>query len=824
MLRQGKYTKRVTPAQQAKRKVTQRFRWWRQLSWKKRVAYIGGPILALLIIIPIATYLYFARDISDQERLMNRNNTGVVLYASDGKTEIFSSGRAKHRELIPLDKISDFTEKALLSSEDKNFYEHGGFSVTSILGATVANITSGGSNYGGSTITQQLAKNTLLSSQKSFLRKFQELSVSVAIEKTYSKDEILSMYLNSVFFGGNVFGIEDAARTYFNKAPADLTLAEGAMLIGILPSPNNYSPLYGDMDLAKQRQTTVLSRMVDNKVITEAEKTAALAEVLPLQPVKELADDSLAPHFTEMVMKQLYDKYGEEDVTRSGYQVTTSLDMNVQTQLQAAVTTNMPTITRNGGSNASAVAIDPSTGEIRGLIGSYDWTDEGFGRVNMVTTPRQPGSSFKPIYYTQALADGTITPAIILKDQKTDFGGGYSPNNADRRFRGNVTVRQALDWSLNIPAVEVMQKVGIDTTIQTAKRMGITTIDSNKDYGLALALGTAETPLLEMTNAYAAYANGGQQYASTSIKSINSKYDKKIFTAKETSKQVISEQGAYLISNILSDNSTRSSVFGSSLNVYDAKTRAVKKAAVKTGTTDDSRDAWTIGYTPQLAIGVWVGNNNNEAMLNGGSIMAGPIWTKAMGSILAGVQTDFPVVPGVVQKNVCRSNGGLADAATSATYQEYFLSTNLPTTSCSVKPAETNTDAKKEEESETDDPVETTTSLAVSPGGGSTVGSSVTLTATISVPGITGTVTFKDGATTLGTAQINGSVSASFTTSTLVAGTRLLSAEFAPSDTSKHEPSTSAAVSYTVSASSGNGGSGGAGTGQPGNATNPRNR
>lgn len=826
MLRQGKYTKRVTPAQQAKRKVTQRFRWWRQLSWKKRLLYVGGPILALLIIIPIATYLYFARDISDQERLMNRNNTGVVLYANDGKTEIFSTGRAKHRELIPLDKISDSTEKALLSSEDKNFYEHGGFSVTSILGATVANITSGGSNYGGSTITQQLAKNTLLSSQKSFLRKFQELSVSVAIEQTYSKDEILSMYLNSVFFGGNVFGIEDAARTYYNKAPADLTLGESAMLIGILPSPNNYSPLYGSMELAKQRQNTVLSRMVDNKVITEDEKAAALAEVLPLQPVKELADDSDAPHFTEMVMKQLYDKYGVEDVTRSGYQVTTSLDMNVQTQLEAAVAANMPTITRNGGSNASAVAIDPGTGEIRGLVGSYDWTNEGFGKVNMVTTPRQPGSSFKPIYYTQALADGTVTPATILKDQKTDFGGGYSPNNADRRFRGNVTVRQALDWSLNIPAIEVLQKVGIDTTIQTAKRMGITTIDENKNYGLALALGTAEAPLLEMTNAYAAYANGGQQYASTSIKSINSKYDTKVFTAKETAKQVISEQGAYLISNILSDNATRSSVFGSSLNVYDGKTRAVKKAAVKTGTTDDSRDAWTIGYTPQIAIGVWVGNNDNKQMLNGGSIMAGPIWTKAMGNILAGVQTDFPMAPGIVQKNVCRSNGGLADTATSATYPEYFLSTNLPTTSCTVKPNDVKADEKKEDEQEADQPAETTTSLSVGPSGGSTAGSAVTLTATISVPGITGTVTFKDGATTLGTAQINGSVSASFTTTTLLPGTRVLSAEFTPSDTDRYESSSSDTVSYTVTAQSsgGSGTGGGNGAGQSGGATTPRNR
>ena len=375
MLRKGKYTKRVTPASHVKRQAKRRFRWWRNLSWKKRIVLIGGPILAFLILFPLLTYAYFARDIADQERLMNRNNTGIVLYANDSTTEIFSMGRAKHRTLVQLDKISDYTEKALLSSEDKDFYEHSGFSVVSIVGALYANIITGGNNYGGSTLTQQLAKITLLSDQKNFLRKFQELSVAIAIERTYSKDQILDMYLNSVFFGGNVFGIEDAAKTYFNKAPADLTLGESAMLIGILPSPNAYSPLYGSMEYAKERQDTVLSRMVDNGVITEQEKLAALAEQLPLQPVKLLADSSRAPHFTEMVMNELYKKYGEETVARSGYQVTTTLDMGIQDQLQAAINANMATINRNRGTKASAVAIDPTSCELRGLIGSYKLDD-----------------------------------------------------------------------------------------------------------------------------------------------------------------------------------------------------------------------------------------------------------------------------------------------------------------------------------------------------------------------------------------------------------------------------------------------------------------
>lgn len=809
MIRQGKYTKRVTPVQKVKRGAKRHFRWWHELSLKKKILVIAGPILAFLIILPLATYLYFARDISNQERLMNRNNTGVVLYANDGKTEVFSLGRAKHRELIGLDKISDLTEKALLSSEDKNFYDHGGFSIVSMIGALYANAATGGSNYGGSTLTQQLAKNTLLSDQKSYLRKFQELSISIAIERTYSKDEILAMYLNSAFFGGNVFGIEDAAKTYFNKSPQDLTLAESSMLIGILPAPNAYSPLYGEMKYAKERQNTVLARMVDNKAITEQEKTTALAEELAYQPVKPLADSSKAPHFTEMVMNELYKKYGEEKVARSGYQVTTTLDMNMQNQLQTAVNNNMRTITANGGTNASGVAIDPTNGEIRALVGSADWNNEQFGKVNMVTTPRQPGSSFKPLYYTQALADGKITPATILKDTRptdSDFGG-YKPQNADRRFRGDVTVRNALDWSLNIPAVKVMQKVGVSNAIATAKRMGITTIDDKTNYGLSLALGSAEVPLLEMTNAYAAFANGGDQYGTSTIKNIQSKYNDKVFAAKATAKEVMSEQGSYLISNILSDNNARSAVFGSSLNVVDAKTRAVKTAAVKTGTTDDSKDAWTIGYAPQLAVGVWVGNNDNTAMANGGSIMAGPIWRNAMGSMLAGVPTSFPMVSGIVQRNVC-SDGSLADAAVSGkTRSEYFISTSLPTASCTVKAQETKTEEKKDqdegEETDTDEvTVETTTTLSAKPNNTAPRGTSVTFTASVKGTGARGTVTFRDGSTIIGVVPVVDG-DAQFTTSSLSIGAHTITAEFESSDENAFTSSSSSAVVFLVTPSTG---------------------
>ncbi len=391
-------------------------------------------------------------------------------------------------------------------------------------------------------------------------------------------------------------------------------------------------------------------------------------------------NDSEAPHFAEMVLQELYDKYGEEKVTRSGYQVKTTLDLSLQRQLAANINNHMRYIERNGGSNAGGVAIDPTSGEVRALVGSADWSNPDWGKVNMATTPRQPGSSFKPIYYSEALAEGVITPATILADVPTDFGG-YKPKNASRTYSGDVSVRNALARSLNIPSVKVMQKLGIDKSVEAARRMGITTVDTNKNYGLSLALGSAEAPLLNMTNAYAAFANQGQQYSPTVVQRIDDKFDTTIYTAQTKSKQVLSDQGAFLISSILSDTNARAPIFGSSLTVPG------RTAAVKTGTTDDQRDAWTIGYTPQLAVGVWVGNNDNSTMINGGSGMAGPIWVNTMKQALASTaNTPFTPPSGIIQKPVCYSNGGLASSGGNGTYNEYFMASALPVATCSPQP------------------------------------------------------------------------------------------------------------------------------------------
>lgn len=654
------------------RKHHRHFAWFWRMSRKKKIFVLATPIVLFLILTPLITYLVYANDIRDQERLMNRNNTGIVLTDKNGKV-FYSVGKAEHRTLVPLTEISETMQHALIASEDKDFYKHGGFNILSIMRAAVTGVG------GGSTLTQQLAKNTVLSDQHSFLRKYQELAVAVAIEQNYSKDQILDMYLNSVYYGENSFGIEEAAKTYFGVAPKDLDLAQSAMLVGLLPAPSAYSPITGNKDYAKSRQTTVLTRMVTNGYITEAQKTAALAETLTYA-TDGSAPSSIAPHFVEQVINELSEKYGYETVMRSGFQVKTTLDYDAQVALNESVTNAMPHINANGGSNASAIVIDPTTGQIRAYVGSADYTNDKWGKVNMVTSARQPGSTMKSIYYSYALADGVITPASIFLDEKTDFGGGYTPQNADKKWHGNVTVRQAIDWSLNIPSIKIMQKYGITKSVTAANKLGLG-FDPDGDYNLTMAIGSVEVPLIKMTNAYAAFANQGAQYANTDIVDVQDKFGKKIFTSSSNSKQVISKEGAYLISNILADNATRSVIFGSSLTVPGYT------AAVKTGTTNDNRDAWAIGYTPSYVVGVWVGNNDNAAMASGGSDMAGPIWRNTMKKLMSGKpNAQFTMPSNIVQRAVCTSNGGLASSSGTGTYNEYFMAGALPTTTCDPTP------------------------------------------------------------------------------------------------------------------------------------------
>ena len=674
-MRRGKYSrkylrpyKRQSPL---KSWLHETFPWFFKLNIWQRIALISAIVFLILFLIAAATYLYFFNDISDKNRLMNANNTGVILLDKNGEA-FYSIGQAEKRDIVPLSEISKSMKDALVAAEDRNFYEHQGFSPLSIGRALVTGVG------GGSTITQQLAKNTLLTSERSIFRKYQELTISIAIEQRYTKDEILEMYLNSVYYGESAFGIREAAEAYFGKQPKDLDLAESALLVGVLPAPSAYSPISGDADLAKERQTTVLSRMVRNGYISESEKTAALQQELNYS--QRTPKESLAPHFAEMVLAELYDKYGEERVNRSGYRVTTTLDLALQREMVSQIEKQTPSILRNKGSNASGVAIDPKSGDILALVGSIDYSNEQFGKVNMATSPRQPASSFKPIYYSAALDKGTITAATVIKDEAIDIDG-YKPQNASRQFYGDVSVRYALANSLNIPSVKIAQKMGVSSVIDAAQNLGISTIkDSDSSHGLSIALGSAEAKLTDMTNAYATFANKGIRYDQKIIQSVKNKFDRTIYTSSKTSRRSMSEQGAYLITNILSDNAARAPVFGSILTVSG------KDVAVKTGTSNEARDAWTIGYSPNIAIGIWVGNNDNSLMYSGGFATAAPIWRAVMTYATKDSYDKFNQPSGIVRLNVCKSDGKKALSDGEGVVSEVFLKNYQPTETCDPSP------------------------------------------------------------------------------------------------------------------------------------------
>ena len=650
---------------------------------RKKLIYLLIIFVVIMALVPPATYMYFAKDLKDKDSIMNRGKTGLTLMDRDGKT-FYTFYQPKSISYISLSNIPKTAQNAVVATEDKNFYTNGGFSIRGIFRAMLKDILAGSLVEGGSTITQELAKNAFLSQSKNVLRKYQELVLAAELNRRFSKQDILEMYLNSVYFGEGAFGIENASEAYFGKPAKDLDLAQSAILIGILPAPSAYSPISNPPDKAMIRQKIVLDEMVQDGYISQDQATAAENEPLQYKSNTSQTNDFIAPHFANYVRGQLIKQYGEERVIRDGFQVTTTLDRNLQEYAQNSVKTQVTRLQYNHASNGAAVAIDPKNGQILAMVGSYDWNDQKFGQTNMAVTPRQPGSSFKPIIYGRALEDKLITPSSDLQDVATTFNGGYKPLDYDKRFRGDVTVRRALANSLNIPAVEVMEKVGVDNGIDQAKKMGISTLDSNHNYGLSLVLGTGEVPLLEMTDAYATFADQGVYHEATGIIAVKDKYNKSVtepvnffaflnpltwfhLTGDNGAKEVMSPEAAFLVSSILSDNNARAEEFGSALTIN-------RPAAVKTGTTEDFRDALTIGYTPGLVVGVWVGNNDNTPMDDiAGSLGAAPIWRNIMEQQLLGMPIEhFSQPTFILSEKIC-PNGGYGG------YTEYYIAGTQPT-------------------------------------------------------------------------------------------------------------------------------------------------
>lgn len=634
---------------------------------------LAAFLVLFLTVLSVFTYLYYAQDIVDKETVMNRNDIGFILSDRDSKPFFYFSHH-KYNKIVPLTEISPRMQKAVIAAEDQDFYTHPGFSVKGIARAVIKDVLQGRLVYGGSTITQQLIKNALLNPRKNFLRKYQELILASEIERRFTKTEILEMYLNSVYLGKGSFGVEEAAQAYFGKRARDLDLAESAFLTGLLPAPSRLSDLEANLEEAKLRQRFVLQNMVEQKYITEEEAKKASEAELQFKPPEDPLNNE-AIHFALMVRDELVKRYGEENLARGSFQIKTTIDLNWQKYAEEAVRTQVQRLGGNNVTNGAAVVLDPRTGEVKALVGSVDWYNEKFGKVDIPTAVRQPGSSFKPIVYAAALEKGAITLGTTLHDQPTTFSGNYRPKNYDGKFRGNVTPRRALSNSLNVPSVEVMSKIGVADSLEMAQRLGINTLTSPDQYGLSLVLGAGEVKLLEMAIVYGTFANKGVKVEPTMILEVRDKKDQVIYQYQPDPKPVLSARVAFLISSILSDSRARSEVFGNALDIS-------RPAAVKTGTTENYRDAWTLGYTPSLVVGAWVGNNDGAPMDNiAGSLGAAPIWKGLMEQFLSDTPTEsFTPPEGVL---TCSFRGPTYRESTPSAYTEFFVEGSQPS-SCST--------------------------------------------------------------------------------------------------------------------------------------------
>lgn len=575
-------------------------------------------LICSAIFLMIFTYAYFANDLRNKNTIMYKNDHGIVLLDRNNKP-FFTFYDGKHKKFVSLSEIPDVLENAVIAAEDKDFYAHSGFSFKSMIRAFWTNIQSDDQLHGGSTITQQLVKNVLLNYDRNITRKVREIILAQEIERKYSKREILEMYLNSVYFGQNAYGVEKASQYYFGKSVKDIGISESAFLAGILPSPSTYSTGDDGDDAENNIKNIILHKMYEQGYISSRQLNAEINKKLVFDNSKRDVD-KVAPHFALMVKDLLIEKYGQEKLAESGFVVRTTLDLDVQKKAEKAVSAQVRKLKEGRASNGAAIILKTSTSEVLALVGSTDWYDEKYGKVNLVSTPRSMGSAFKPLVYAIALEKGLITKNSILNDSPTVFAGGYKPNNYDRRFRGKVTVKRALANSLNVPAVEVMQKVGVKSVLETADQLGINSLKDASNYGLSLVLGTGEVSLLEMTNVYAVFANDGIKNDPVLILEIKDKKRDVIFVNKESPRRIFSKITTNSITEILSDRKARAEIFADTLNTAD-------KTAVKTGTTEDWRDSLTLGYSDDIAVGVWIGNNDNSPM-NGiaGSLGAAPLW------------------------------------------------------------------------------------------------------------------------------------------------------------------------------------------------------
>ena len=619
----------------------------------KRCLILGGiGALVAYMALYLAPLPAPPRSSSVPESVKILDREGRLLYDSAGPGDV-------HYTYVPLPDIAERLKQAIVATEDASFYSNPGIDLRAIARAALTDVRVREPRQGGSTITQQLARNIYFApeerSSASPLRKISEIALALRLDRSMSKDEILEEYLNRVYLGNLAFGVEAASRTYFGKSVRDLDLAESALLAGLPQSPADYDP-FTKISPAKSRQRTVLDRMLQEGYITAAEAEAAWAEPLALN---ETPFPMRAPHFATWVIEQLPGLVGEEAVAGGGLRVYTSLDLDLQQSAQAVVAWHVGELKDRDVTDGAAVAIDPVNGEILAMAGSSDYFNETIhGAVNMALAERQPGSAIKPVIYSAALEDG-FTPASPLLDVETSLpnrhGEPYSPNNYDATFHGVVPLREALASSYNVPAVRVLASIGVERAVETGRRLGITSFRDSSRYDLSLTLGGGEVRLLDLTAAYATFAAGGERVEPVAVLWIEDSAGHLVYEApRPTREQAVRPETAYLISDILSDNDARAPSFG-----LNSPLRLSRSAAAKTGTTSDFRDNWTVGYTPELAVGVWVGNADNRPMRRVSGIDgAAPIWRDIMETALKGTApAAFAAPDGIREVLVCVPSG-----------------------------------------------------------------------------------------------------------------------------------------------------------------------
>lgn len=595
--------------------------------------------------------------------------SSTKIYDRTGEVLLYDVHENIKRTVIPSIEMGSNIKNATVALEDDKFYEHNGIRPLSFLRAVLVNITTGEFTQGGSTLTQQIIKNTLLTKEKTVTRKVKEWVLAVKIEKVLTKEQILEIYLNEAPYGGSIYGVEEASHTYFGKKSSELTITESAYLASLPKAPTYYSPFGKHVDALEERKNFTLKKMLSLGFITEEEYEAAKIEQVVFLPEEETGIK--APHFVFYVREYLEQKYGEDAVISGGLRVTTTLDYEIQEKAEEIV--KRKALENEGlydANNGASVVLDSRTGEILSMVGSRDYFDEVIdGKFNVATATRQPGSAFKPIIYATAFKEG-YSPETILFDVKTEFqttcdfygnpkpgasaGDCYSPQNYDNAYRGPMTIKDALAQSINIPAVKALYLVGINDAIKTAREMGIKTLTDPSRYGLTLVIGGGEVKLLDLTNAYSVFANNGKHTEPVAVLKVENISGEVLEEIKDfNSSQVIPENSAYQISDILSDNNARVPTFGRG-SVLEIPGHSV---AVKTGTTNNNKDAWTVGYTPSYTIGVWVGNNDNKPMKKGGVGLAGPIWNEITKFVVSKKENEVfpsPSPLGIESKPVLR--------------------------------------------------------------------------------------------------------------------------------------------------------------------------